>query len=183
MNVIARVAPVVLLAVASAAAAQQPAADAPPAAAASERAPRISVEPKVFDFGKAQQQKTLEKEFTVRNLGNDDLVIESVSTTCGCTVAEGYSKVIKPGASTPLRVKLQTRTTVGRLSRSVLIKSNDPSGRTTNVLTFRAPSAAACPDGSSVVATAPGKPDVAPAGGKAGTATSSWRGTSRSAPG
>lgn len=102
---------------------------APPAATTPARAPRIAVEPTVFDFGKAQQEKTLEKEFTVRNLGNEDLVIESVSTTCGCTVAEGYSKLIKPGASTPLRVKLQTRTSFGRMSRSVLIKSNDPSGR------------------------------------------------------
>lgn len=110
-----------LLLAATAAVAQPPAGSA--------RAPRISVEPTVFDFGKAQQEKTLEKEFTVRNLGNEDLVIESVSTTCGCTVAEGYSKVIKPGGSTPLRVKLQTRTSVGRLSRSVLIKSNDPAGR------------------------------------------------------
>jgi hypothetical protein len=116
---------VVLLAGSAATAvAQQPAPVSAPA-----RGPRISVEPAVFDFGKAQQEKTLEKEFTVRNLGNEDLVIESVSTTCGCTVAEGYSKVIKPGASTPLRVKLQTRTSSGRLSRSVLIKSNDPSGR------------------------------------------------------
>jgi hypothetical protein len=115
----------VALAQAPAAPATQP--GAPPVTPA--RAPRIAVEPTVFDFGRAQQEKTLEKEFTVRNLGNEDLVIENVSTTCGCTVAEGYSKVIKPGASTPMRVKLQTRTNVGRLSRSVLIKSNDPSGR------------------------------------------------------
>ncbi len=124
MSVIARMAAVLLLAGAVPATAEEPA----PAAAA-QRGPRISVDPAVFDFGKAQQEKTLEKEFTVRNLGNEDLVIESVSTTCGCTVAEGYSKVIKPGSSTPMRVKLQTRTTFGRLSRSVLIKSNDPSGR------------------------------------------------------
>jgi len=131
MSGITRVAAVVFLAAAAAAAvAQQPAPAAPAAAAtAPARGPRIAVEPTVFDFGKALQEKTLEKEFTVRNLGNEDLVIESVSTTCGCTVAEGYSKLIKPGASTPLRVKLQTRTSFGKLSRSVLIKSNDPSGR------------------------------------------------------
>lgn len=124
MSVITRMAAVLLLAGApSAAVAEEP------APAPAQRGPRISVDPTVFDFGKAQQEKTLEKEFTVRNLGNEDLVIESVSTTCGCTVAEGYSKVIKPGSSTPLRVKLQTRTSFGRLSRSVLIKSNDPSGR------------------------------------------------------
>jgi hypothetical protein len=109
--------------------AQQPAGAPAETAAASARGPRIAVEPPVFDFGKAQQEKTLEKEFTVKNLGNEDLVIEGVSTTCGCTVAEGYAKLVKPGASTPLRVKLQTRTVVGRLSRSVLIRSNDPSGR------------------------------------------------------
>lgn len=104
-------------------------APAPAASTTPARGPRITVEPTVFDFGKAQQEKTLEKEFTIRNLGNEDLVIEGVSTTCGCTVAEGYAKVIKPGGSTPLRVKLQTRTAFGKLSRSVLVKSNDPSGR------------------------------------------------------
>jgi hypothetical protein len=110
--------------------AQQPAgAPAETGAATSARGPRIVVDPPVFDFGKAQQEKTLEKEFTIKNLGSEDLVIEGVSTTCGCTVAEGYAKLVKPGASTPLRVKLQTRTVVGRLSRSVLIRSNDPSGR------------------------------------------------------
>jgi hypothetical protein len=115
--------------------AQQPAPPTPAAApaAAPEQGPRIAVEPKVFDFGKAQQEKTLEKEFRVRNLGAADLVIEDVVTTCGCTVAEGYAKVVKPGGSTPLRVKLQTRNSVGKLARSVLVKSNDPSGRSVEI--------------------------------------------------
>ena len=115
-----------LLALTMPAAAQDPVATAAPANAA---APRIVVEPPMFDFGKAQQEKTLEKEFRIRNLGAADLVIEDVVTTCGCTVAEGYAKVVKPGGSTPLRVKLQTRTSSGKLARSVLVKSNDPSGR------------------------------------------------------
>jgi hypothetical protein len=98
-------------------------------APASAPAPRIAVEPESFDFGKAQQEKTLEKEFRIRNLGAADLVIEDVVTTCSCSVAEGYAKVVKPGSSTPLRVKLKTNNTFGRLVRSVLVKSNDPSGR------------------------------------------------------
>jgi len=115
-----------LLALTMPAAAQDPVATAAPANTA---VPRIVVEPAMFDFGKAQQEKTLEKEFRVRNLGAADLVIEEVVTTCGCTVAEGYAKVVKPGGSTPLRVKLQTRNSSGKLARSVLVKSNDPSGR------------------------------------------------------
>jgi hypothetical protein len=88
--------------------------------------PRLTVEPPSFDFGKAIQNKTLQKEFSIKNHGDADLVLDSVSTSCGCTVAEGYSKVVKPGASTRLLVSLQTRTSMGKLQKSVLIKTNDP---------------------------------------------------------
>lgn len=90
--------------------------------------PRITVEPQSFDFGQALQNRTLSKEFTIKNFGATDLVIERVTTTCGCTTAplDEKNKVIKPGGSTPLRVSLQTRESTGIMSRSVLIKSNDP---------------------------------------------------------
>jgi len=88
--------------------------------------PRIRVEPQSFDFGKAAQNKTLRKEFSIRNFGNADLVIESVSTTCGCTAALLDSKVVKPGGTTPLRVSLETRAYKGRVERSVMVRSNDP---------------------------------------------------------
>lgn len=87
--------------------------------------PRIRVEPESFDFGQAAQNKTLHKEFSIRNFGNEDLVIESVSTTCGCTAALMESKVVKPGGTTPLRVSLETRTYKGRVQRSVMVRSND----------------------------------------------------------
>ena len=90
------------------------------------KGPRISVEPASFDFGRAVPRKTLEKEFSIRNFGSEDLLIESVSTTCGCTVADSYGKVIKPGGSTQLRVRLETRDYSGRVERRVLIRSNDP---------------------------------------------------------
>jgi len=99
----------------------------PPTPTPAVQGPRITVEPQVFDFGPALQNKTLSKEFTIKNFGTADLVIERVTTTCGCTTAplEEKSKVIKPGGSTPLRVSLQTRESTGLMSRSVLIKSND----------------------------------------------------------
>ena len=52
-------------------------------------------------------------------------MIESVSTTCGCTAALMESKVVKPGGTTPLRVSLETRTYKGRVQRSVMVRSND----------------------------------------------------------
>lgn len=95
-------------------------------AAQEAKGPRIVVEPASFDFGKAVQNKTLQKEFSIRNFGSEDLVIENVSTTCGCTAALLSDKVVKPGSTTPLRVSLETRTYSGKVERKVLIRSNDP---------------------------------------------------------
>jgi hypothetical protein len=94
--------------------------------AAPAKGPRIRIEPASFDFGKAVQNKTLQKEFSIRNFGATDLVIENVSTTCGCTAALLADKVVKPGSTTPLRVSLETRTYTGKVERTVLIRSNDP---------------------------------------------------------
>jgi hypothetical protein len=91
-----------------------------------EKAPRITVEPTSFDFGKALQNKTLHKDFVVRNFGTADLEIKNLSTTCGCTAAMADTTVIKPGASTTLRVDLQTRAYQGKVERRILVESNDP---------------------------------------------------------
>jgi hypothetical protein len=89
-------------------------------------APRIRVEPDGFDFGKALPGKTLRKEFALRNFGDAELVIEGVTTTCGCTAALTADSRVKPGGTTLLRVTLETRSYSGKLERQVLVRSNDP---------------------------------------------------------
>ena len=105
----------------------------PAASAATDKAPRIAVEPAGFDFGRVLQQKTLEKEFKIRNFGTTDLLIDGVSTTCGCTAALLDNKVVKPGGSAPMKVTLQTRSSDGKLVRSVLVRSNDPAKPTLEI--------------------------------------------------
>jgi hypothetical protein len=90
------------------------------------RAPRIAVEPARFDFGRVLADHTLSKQFSIRNFGSADLVIERVSTTCGCTAALMVSKVVKPGGRASLRVTFDTTSLTGKVARSVLIRSNDP---------------------------------------------------------
>jgi hypothetical protein len=102
---------------------------AAPAPAADEaKGPRIAAEPTAFDFGKALQGKTLHKDFVIKNFGTEDLEIEKVSTTCGCTAAfmDNDTKVVKPGRTAVLRVSLETRTSAGKVERKVLVQSNDP---------------------------------------------------------
>jgi hypothetical protein len=89
------------------------------------KAPRIRVEPESFDFGRALQGKALRKDFRIRNFGDATLVIEGVSTTCGCTAALAAESRVEPGDSTVLRVTLRTRRDSGRVEREVLVRSND----------------------------------------------------------
>ena len=96
--------------------------------------PSIRVEPDGFDFGKTLPGKTLSKEFALRNFGDAELVLEGVTTTCGCTAAITAEKTVPPGGSTQLRVTFETRTYVGKVQREVLVRSNDPK---TPVLTLK----------------------------------------------
>jgi hypothetical protein len=97
------------------------------------KGPHIVVEPASFDFGKAVQNQTLAKQFSVRNYGNEDLVIENVSTTCGCTAALLDEKTVKPGGSATMRVTLETRTYSGKVQRTVVVRSNDPENKLAEV--------------------------------------------------
>jgi hypothetical protein len=98
---------------------------APAAAPAPKKGPRIAVEPAAFDFGATLPQKTLTKEFVLRNVGDGDLAIEAVTTSCGCTAALPAERLIKPGQQTPLRVSVETRSARGRVDRFVYVRSND----------------------------------------------------------
>ena len=86
---------------------------------------KIAVEPAGFDFGRALVNRTLKKEFVIRNIGSEDLVIDRVTTSCGCTAALLDDKLVKPGQSAALRVELQTLGNPGRMERKILLRSND----------------------------------------------------------
>ncbi len=88
--------------------------------------PQVRVEPAGFDFGKALPGRTLKKDFVLKNLGEAPLVIEGVSTTCGCTAAIAGTTRLSPGRTTSLSVTLETRDYRGPVERRVLVRSNDP---------------------------------------------------------
>jgi len=105
-----------------------------PAASPSPAAPRIAVEPPAFDFGTIKPGGVVQREFVLRNIGRADLVIEEIVSSCNCTaILEETPQTLRPGARTPMRVRLTAPAEAGRLQKSVLIKSNDPAQRTLEV--------------------------------------------------
>jgi len=113
---------VVALAAVALAAAARAGADAP---AVTDATPRIVVEPAAFDFGTLRPAGEVRKEFVIRNHGRAELVIQSISTDCGCTAALSETRTVRPGGSTVMRVTLTAPPEPGKIRKSVLIKSND----------------------------------------------------------
>ncbi len=85
----------------------------------------IRIEPAGFDFGAVLGGKTLRKEFRLRNVGDQDLVLQPVRTSCGCTVGKLARTTLAPGESTSLLVTLATGAARGHIVKGVVVPSND----------------------------------------------------------
>jgi hypothetical protein len=90
------------------------------------RGPRIRVEPRSFDFGRVLPRRTLRKEFRLRNLGDETLVVGRISRSCRCTGAIVEDEALAPGEATALRIWLETPGATGPLEQRVVVRSNDP---------------------------------------------------------
>jgi hypothetical protein len=99
--------------------------------ACSPDAPRIDIEFNNFELGDVVNGTIISKDITIENIGGAPLIIEEVSTSCGCTTAVVDQTSISPGGKTILRVEFDSGAhgpeLTGMLMRQVFLKTNDPS--------------------------------------------------------
>ena len=82
-----------------------------------------------FDFGTISNAEPVSQVFRVRNVGQGELKIAGVSTSCGCTTAEIGSYSLSPGDETDLTVTYNPQAhdgARGEFMRLVNVRSNDP---------------------------------------------------------
>jgi hypothetical protein len=92
--------------------------------------PDITVRPANRDLGFVGRTDVVDLNYAVVNEGDQDLVIDSVVTSCGCTTAELSNNIIPPGHRADLKVRFD----VGfhkmergeQVVRIVWLKTNDP---------------------------------------------------------
>jgi hypothetical protein len=84
---------------------------------------QISVDKEVHDYGKIPAGANGTCEFKVTNTGDQPLIITNCKGSCGCTVPKCDTAPIKPGQSTLVTVKYDTKR-VGPINKSVTISSN-----------------------------------------------------------
>ena len=76
------------------------------------------------DFGKVREGRKVRHTFTFENTGSESLVIQSATTTCGCTVPRYDRKPIAPGKGGKLEVEFDTSGRDGMQIKTVTVNSN-----------------------------------------------------------
>jgi len=79
-----------------------------------------------FNLGQASQGTTPSYTLKFFNRGDEDLEIEEIKSSCGCTAVIPSSTVIKPGESAKLSITIDTTGKSGDVPKTVTIYSNDP---------------------------------------------------------
>jgi hypothetical protein len=78
----------------------------------------------VWDFGSVQAGVVLEHAFVLANDSAKDLAIKDSTSSCGCTVSEIKKKQLKPGESTELLVKFDTKGYKGVVQQFVYVHTD-----------------------------------------------------------
>jgi hypothetical protein len=84
----------------------------------------IEFDKKEFDFGTIKQGEVVEGTFLISNKGKTDLIITSAKASCGCTVPEWPKDPIKPGESSIMKFKFDSKGKSGKQNKSITIKAN-----------------------------------------------------------
>lgn len=85
--------------------------------------PVITFEKSELDYGRIPQNSERIREFVIVNTGNEPLIIQNATGSCGCTVPEWPKEPIMPKKKAVLRVNYDT-SRIGPFSKTVKIYSN-----------------------------------------------------------
>jgi hypothetical protein len=80
-----------------------------------------------FDFGKIYRGSVMERNLTLKNAGNDTLVMGTIGVSCGCTGAMVTADRIAPGGTGSVRITFNSKNFAGPVHKTVTLNSNGDS--------------------------------------------------------
>jgi uncharacterized cupredoxin-like copper-binding protein len=92
-------------------------------------APKVEVDNAEYDFGTIKPGEKVTHEYVLKNTGKSDLIIRKTTASCGCTVANVKSNVIKPGESTTLTAEFNSAGRSGTQTKTITVITNDPNNQ------------------------------------------------------
>jgi len=90
--------------------------------------PRIQLRCKKVDFGQVEQNQTITKVFLFKNVGNKDLEVRQMRSSCNCASGELVVKdrVVPPRGTGQIMLNFKTKNFIGSLVKSYYFHTNDP---------------------------------------------------------
>jgi len=82
-----------------------------------------------YDLGQMQQGTQKAAVFELFNLGDQDLKLEQIHSTCGCTTTLPKDQVIRPGRSSEITVTYSSGLSVGPQKKKITLITNDPQNK------------------------------------------------------
>lgn len=89
-------------------------------------APKAQFDTLFHDFGAVHQGEIVACTFTLTNAGTDELVIQDVIASCGCTVVNYQHTPVSPGKEAQIQVEFDTSGRKGMQYKRILVKTNAP---------------------------------------------------------
>jgi len=87
--------------------------------------PKITFDKTQHDFGKVNEgDGAASYDFTFKNTGTAPLIIQNVSTTCGCTTPEWTKQPIRPGETGFIKVSYDVKGRPGAIDKTITVHSN-----------------------------------------------------------
>lgn len=97
--------------------------------------PSIKLSEYNHNFGKVKEGEVLDLKVVVSNIGDAELEIKNIKSSCGCTAALMTDKKLGPNEKGELKIEFDTKNLSGQIARTVTLYSNDPKNPT-RVLTL-----------------------------------------------
>lgn len=86
--------------------------------------PEITFDKDFHDFGKISEGEKVTYSFRFKNTGKGDLIVQTASGSCGCTVPEIPQKPLRPGETGYIKVQFNSEGRAGIQEKQVTVVSN-----------------------------------------------------------
>jgi hypothetical protein len=88
--------------------------------------PKVQLLNSLFNFGTALEGQMVNHTFKIKNVGNSELIIRGIKTSCGCTAAAPSKSHLAPGETADVSVGFDTHFQKGHQTRTITAFTNDP---------------------------------------------------------
>jgi hypothetical protein len=91
-----------------------------------EKSPQIEFDERDHNWGTVFEGEKVTHIFNFTNIGESELVIDKVKSSCGCTAALVSEKVIPPGGKGEVKATFDSSRRAGKQTKTITVTSNDP---------------------------------------------------------